>query len=134
MEKRCCGINCKKKKKIVHIINKKPHHILIRTHDDKPIWFLLKKYINDMKKDTIFDRVDLLNSVYRKEVVIPIRKYQTTVDQYRRYISMAGCLDHIGFAKYQKIKNIPEHLSVFKLRNHVYSGTYRSWFLKVEDL
>lgn len=130
------GVNCKQQQ----LLTLKPgmYHeqaIRIRTHRNEPIWHLLKNYINNMDVNTLFNRHDLLSSVYNHEVVEGgITACQTTVDQYRRYLTLAKVLDKVGRGEYKKLKNIPENLSIHKLKKHVYGPGWQTWFIPIEDL
>ncbi len=134
LEKRCYGVNYKKKQLISIKINNEFQLFRIHTKGDKSIWFLLKKYINNLKVNEEFTRTDLLSCVYIDEIISGMKACQTTVDQYRRYITINGFLSHIGYAKYKKLKNIPENVSIYKLKIHVYDKSWKSWYIKPEDL
>lgn len=109
-------------------------YLFIRTHDDKPIWTLLKSYVNNLKTGEEFNRRDLLACVYVPPLVKTLRGAQTSVDQYRRWITINGFLSRSGWGIYKKLKNIPENASIHKLRKHAYDGSWRSWYIKPEDL
>ncbi len=130
-----CGVNCKKKQ----LLPLEPgmlhcQAIRIRTHRGESIWSLLKNYINSLETNIIFNRNNLLSCVYVNEVVKPITVFQTTVDQYKRYLIIAEILEAVSWGKYKKIKNIPEHLAIHKLKNHVYGNDWKTWFIPIEDL
>lgn len=129
------GVSCKKKK----LLPLKPgmyykQAVKIRTHDDRTIWSLLKEYINGLENNFLFNRNDLLSCIYIEEVVAPITKYETTVDQYRRYLTIAKVIEKISNGKYKKLKNIPKKLTINKLKNHVSGDTWKVWFIPIEDL
>jgi len=136
MQSRSRGVNCKVKQLLVL----KPgviysNGIRIRTHRGESIWSLMKNYINTMNINTTFNRTELLSSVYIHEVVIGgITACQTSVDQYKRYLVLAEIVESVGWGKYKKLKNIPEHLSIKKLQKHVYAHNWKTWFIKIEDL
>lgn len=136
MFSRARGVNCKKQQ----LLTLKPgmYHsqaIRIRTHRGESIWSLFKSYINKLEDDALFNRRDMLSCVYVHEVVEGgIIGCQTTVDQYRRYLTIAKVLDRVGRGEYKKLKNIPEHLSIKKLKNHVYGDSWQTWFIPIEDL
>lgn len=136
MFSRARGVNCKQQQ----LLTLKPgmyHYqaIRIRTHRGESIWSLFRSYINKLNDDNLFNRYDMLSSVYTHEVVEGgIIGCQTTVDQYRRYLTISMVLDRVGRGKYKKLKNIPENLSVFKLKKHVYGSTWQTWFIPIEDI
>jgi len=132
--KRCRGVNCAKKSLIVHKTNNNFIRYEIRTHDNKTIWSLLKNYINNLKVNEEFNRKDLLSCVYVHPLENILCGCQTSVDQYRRYITINGFLSHTGHATYKKLKNIPENASIHKLKKHAYDRSWRSWYIKPEDL
>jgi len=135
MYKRCHGVNCAKKQIIVgNKVDNVYQQFRIHTKGDKPIWSLLKTYINNLKVGEEFNRNDLLSCVYVNEIVRFMLGCQTTVDQYRRFIIITGFLSHTGYAKYKKLKNIPENASIHKLKKHAYDRSWKSWYIKPEDL
>ncbi len=95
---------------------------------------LFKEYVNKLDINETFTRLELFKSIYVKEVAIATIRYQSTIDQYRRWVSMGGCLKIIGYGKYKKLKNIPEYLSISKLRKHVYCNNWKSWYIQIENL
>ncbi len=135
MYSRARGVNCKKKQ----LLPLEPgmlhcQAIKINTHRGESIWSLLKNYVNSLEINTIFNRNNLLSCVYVDEVVKPITACQTTVDQYRRYLTIGKMLERVSQGEYKKLKNIPEHLSIHKLKNHVYGDSWKTWFIPIEDL
>lgn len=134
IKKRCCGVNCIKNQRIIYKKDGKYVHLFIKTHDRKPIWDLLKAYINNLKVGAEFSRTDLLKCIYVPPLEKALAGGQTTVDMYRRYITINGFLSHTGHAKYKKLKNIPENASIHKLKKHAYDRSWRSWYIKPEDL
>jgi hypothetical protein len=130
------GVNCKQQKLLV--LKPGMYHsqaIRIRTHRGESIWSLLKNYINKIDVNTIFNRTELLSCVYVHEVVVGgITACATTVDQYKRYLILAKVLESENWGTYKKLRNIPEHLSVNKLRDNVYAHNWKTWFIRIEDL
>jgi len=135
--KRTNGVNCEKKQLIP--LQKEMLHsnaIRIETIDNKSIWSLLKNYINNFNINETFTRQELLNSVYGNRVTNGLlnAKCMTTVDQYRRYITIVNCLKIVERGKYKKLKNIPPNLSIKKLQKHVYGSTWKTWFIPIEEI
>lgn len=134
LRRKPCRVNSTKKQRTSYKADGTYIYLFIKTHDEKPIWDLLKTYLNNLKVGEEFNRTDLLKCVYVSPLEKALAAGQTTVDQYRRYITILGFLSHIGHAKYKKLKNIPEHASIHKLKIHAYDRTWRSWYIKPEDL
>lgn len=108
--------------------------VLILTRGNKTIWSLIKTYINRLDVNEEFTRKDLFNIVYHKKCGKLLRRYESSLDQYRRSLTLVGCLEHVGYAKYKKLKNIPKGLSTSKLKKHAYSNSWKQWFIQLEDL
>jgi hypothetical protein len=108
--------------------------VFIHTHQDLPIWTLFKNYFNKLEVNQEFTRVDLLSGIYVPDTAIAIRKCQTTVDQYRRAVALALCMERIGWGKYKKLKDIPTNLTISALKKFVYGSSWKRWFIPIENL
>ena len=133
MKSRTVGVNRTKPQLLMTY----PHmfgRMEVRTINGHPIWKLFRTYFNKLDINAEFNRSDILHSVYVPDVAKEIKRYETTVDQYRRYVELAFCLEKIGWGVYKKIRNIPENLSsISHLKKRVYDKTWRSWFIPIEE-
>jgi hypothetical protein len=139
MKSRARGVNCKIKQRIWHRVKDGPDYykyvtVFINTHRGLSIWSLFKTYFNKLEINETFTRVDLLNAVYVPDTAIAIRQCQTTVDQYRRAVVLGLCMERVGWGVYKKIRNIPSDLTITKLRKHVYSKNWKSWFITIDEI
>ncbi len=98
----------------------------VKTHNDTPIWDLLKLFINSVKINKTFTRKDLLNSVYN----VPMYSYQTTVDTYRNNLTNLGFLEIAGTGIYKKLYNIPEEVTTSHIGKALKDrNTWKGWFI-----
>ena len=105
----------------------------IRTIDDRPIWSLMKEYINSLDVNQIITRKNLLVAVYGN-LGIYMSRYPSTVDGYTRCIKIVNCIEKFERGKYRKLKNIPIDLSISKLKKHVSGNNWKTWFIPIEDI
>ncbi|MCF8019850.1 MAG: hypothetical protein K9L62_10625 [Vallitaleaceae bacterium] len=135
MKSRTFGVHCEKPQLITDTVNyAAPYRrVNIRTIDRKTIWSLLKEYINSLEDNEQFTRKDLLYAVYVEDAAKALTRVETSVDQYRRYITILGFLDHPGRGTYKKIKDLPPFLTVSKAKRAAYDRSWRSWFMQIED-
>lgn len=73
-------------------------------------WHNVKKYINRMKAGEVIKRKNLLKQwspMYFTQYGNPYADEYHTVDVYRRYLTKAGYLKHIGRGLYEKVKSVP---------------------------
>lgn len=135
VRRRTFGINRAKPKLIMDITNYPPpfKRVEIKTINNRSIWSLLKEYINNMKVGDQFTRSDLLHSIYRKDAARALSRVETSVDQYRRYLTILEILKHPGRALYEKFNDIPKNLTISTAQKLAYDKSWRSWFIKLED-
>jgi hypothetical protein len=91
---------------------------------DKTIWQAMKDYINNLKKNEVFKRKDLLNDIYRNNMA----SYETSVDKYRVMLVRINILEHTDRGLYKKVRQIPEKLNTQQLHEYAYKTSWRSWF------
>ena len=100
------------------------------THQNKSIWTLFKTFINSRKKDEIFTRRDLLESVY----IYHMASYNTAADIYRNSITHLGFLESAGRGKYKKLYNIPAEVTTTRIANALTDrNTWKDWFITLHD-
>jgi len=110
----------------------------IRTRDDRPIWNLLKEFINKKANNTTITRKELHRYVYSDpDIARYMLNNSITVDTYRINLTHIGILQKTHKrGKYTKKRNIPPKLSTTALKNlasTVISGTWKSWFISIPD-
>lgn len=110
-----------------HIINNKRKYI--QTHGNIPIWTLFKNYINSLPDGCEFNRRSLLNSIY----TIDMKSLQTTVDQYRNFVTHLGFLQCKNMGNYIKMCDIPMRLTITKVRKALTTRNWKSWFIPVYE-
>lgn len=69
-------------------------------------WHNVKTYINRFKVGEIIKRKNLLKQWQSQFFMIYPDDYGT-IDVYRRYLTAAGYLKHVGRGLYEKVKSIP---------------------------
>ena len=95
-------------------------------------WETFKKYINSREIGTIITRKQIMYFIY-KGPKPPTSSYGSTVDNYRRCLTILGILEHVDRGKYELCYHIRNNLTSTELHSTAYGG-YRNWFndVKVE--
>jgi len=135
VRKRTVGVRCLRPALIMDTVHyPAPYHrVEIRTIDNKTIWSLFKSYLNKLDHGAQFNRTEMLHAVYVEDAAKALSRVETTLDQYRRYITILGFLDHPERARYEKVKDIPEFLTISKAKEAAYDKSWKSWFVRLED-
>jgi len=105
----------------------------IRTVADKPIWTLVKKFVNSLEENQVFNRLELFNGVYIRGVAEEMISRETAVDHYRKALCLTGIIEHVGFGLYAKRKDVPISLTITKLKRVAYKETWKSWFMPPDE-
>jgi len=100
------------------------------TIDNKPIWELLKNYINNMPTGNIFTRQEMLHVIYKR----PWKLRENVADKYRCQLDHVEILKTIKPGKYEKLKDIPDQLTTSKLKEVGNKNSWKSWFMSVDYL
>jgi hypothetical protein len=103
------------------------------TIDQKTVWELTKKYINNLKVNKQFGRSNLLRAVYELEVATAYGQRECAADSYRRALEKVGCIEFVSRGIYKKIKPIPLNLTTNKLQEAAYDSSWRTWFIPLEE-
>lgn len=101
---------------------------LASTVDDKPIWDLLKEYINDLPKNCIFTRKQMLNKIYN----VNMQNHENAADKYRCSLTHINVLERIGNGKYKKLRGIPITLTTSQLKKILNKNSWESWFMSID--
>lgn len=123
-------------KRQISIKNKSGHwnsHV-VKTRHDKPIWLLLKEYINSLDIGTQFTRFEAKIKIYSTQSVAKamISKIGTE-DNYMNHLCKIGILKKIKPGLCEKIQDVPQQLTVTKLKKLAYEQGWELWFKKPED-
>jgi len=111
-------------------ISYKGKSVVVGTHKDLPVWTLFKIFINDLKKDEIFTRKELLNFIY----TVPMSSYETSVDMYRSNVTKLGFLESVERGKYKKLFDIPINVTTTKIMKIIRSKrSWKEWFIPLHD-
>jgi hypothetical protein len=102
---------------------------LITTADNKSIWDLLKKYVNNFPMNEILSRSKMISTIYRE-----FHKYipYNTVDTYLYNLKIVNVLEALGSGKYKKLRDIPIHLTTSQLRKISNKNSWESWFMTID--
>jgi len=102
---------------------------LVSTIDDKPIWQLLKEYINNFPVGEILSRATIISSIYHiKKSYISYH----TLDSYIYQLKVVNVLKVISPGKYKKLRNIPFHLTTSQLKKVSNKNSWESWFMTID--
>jgi hypothetical protein len=102
---------------------------LITTIDDKPIWDLLKEYINSMPMSYTLSRIDIIRSIYNiNHVYVSLR----TLDNYLYELRAVNVLKRVKSGKYQKLRDIPIKLTTSQLMKISNKSSWESWFMTID--
>lgn len=123
---RTVGVNRPKK----HLIRTKDGKIEeIRTHQDRPIWVLVKEYINSLLINQEFTRTQLLRAVYTTQA----NGFSASIDCYIGYLKIFGFLSGNGKGTYKKLYNIPEKLTTTALVRAACDQSWKKWFVPLYE-
>ena len=89
-------------------------------------WQTLKSYMNSKKIGSIITRKSLGHAIFNGPHP-RTSSYGSTVDNYRRCLTILGILSHIDTGKYKLNYHIREDLTSSELRAMAYGG-FREWF------
>jgi len=102
---------------------------MITTIDDRPIWDLLKEYLNSIPKGCIISRVKIIRSIYDIN-----HNYVSlgTLDDYIYELKAVNVLKVVKSGKYQKLRDIPTHLTTSQLKKISNKNCWESWFMTID--
>ena len=110
--------------------------IVIETRKKKPIWNLMKCFINYRANiGEKFTREAMLKYIYPDpNVCYYMRKNGNTVDSYRLLLSKVEIVkntDELGV--YIKLRDIPNRLTTTRLKKIAGDKSWKSWFIPVDE-
>lgn len=102
---------------------------LITTANNKSIWDLLKKYVNNFPMNEILSRSKMISTIYRE-----FHKYipYNTVDGYLYELRTVGVLKLMTPGKYEKLRDIPINLTTSHLKKVSNKNSWESWFMSID--
>ena len=109
------------------------YHII--SKDNKPLWELMKEYINDhIKIGNKFTRKDMLNYIYPNIGSDDMCYIKNTPDNYRCLLTNVEILKATNEPGiYIKLQNIPDNLTTSKLKKIVADKSWRKWFIPINE-
>ena len=104
------------------------------TRNRKPIWYLMKNYINKhIKIGNEVTRKNLLKYIYPKCGNI-IWNGETSVDSYRWLLVKVEFLKVTNKqGTFLKLRNIPSELTLTKIRKVASDKSWREWFIPLDE-
>lgn len=110
--------------------------IVYKSRNDKPIWLLVKNFINyRAKTGEKFTRAEMFKYIYPDPKVHNYMvSHNNTVDNYRLLLNKVTILkntDKRGI--YIKLRNIPNRLSTTRLRKIAEDKSWTSWFVPFDE-
>ena len=102
---------------------------VVSTIDSKPIWNLLKEYVNSMPMECTLSRIDIIRSIYNiNHVYVSL----DTLDNYLYELRTVNVLKRVKSGKYKKLRDIPTHLTTSQLRRISNKRSWESWFMTID--
>ena len=89
-------------------------------------WQTIKEFINRQELGAIINRKEIMQMIYNGPAP-RTSSYGTTIDNYRRCLTILGILEHVSLGKYKLHYHIRDTLTASEVRAMAYGG-YRSWF------
>lgn len=110
--------------------------VIIETRDKKPIWILIKNFINyRVKVGEEFTRSNMLKYIYPDpDVRWYMRKKNNAADSYRLLLNKVEIVkktDNLGV--YIKLRDIPNRLTLTRLRKIAADKSWKSWFVPFDE-
>jgi hypothetical protein len=100
------------------------------------LWYLVKKFINNVKINETFTRQELSNGVreIKNRCFYQCIISEPTIDVYRLWLTSGKFIEKTdNRATYKKLQHIPEDFTSAKLRKYLCEDTWRKWFIPRED-
>ena len=111
-----------------HLVIENGKTKLVSTINDRPIWDLLKEYVNSLPTNHIFSRKEMLNKIYTANMQCT----ENVTDKYRRLLTIVNVLKIVDRGKYKKLRNIPVHLTTTQLKKIANPNSWESWFMTID--
>ena len=125
MDRRTRGVSCQRKRLVM--VNGERHEI--RTKDDRPVWTLLKEYINSLPIGRLFTRQQMLDSIY----TLDVSKIDPAADYYKGWLNKLGFISTDRPAVYVKECHIPMHLTITKVKAAATDKGWQGWFIPLHE-
>lgn len=107
---------------------------IVKTRYGKSIWNLLREYINSLDIGTQFSRLDSKLKIYSTLTVAKAMVSKIgTEDNYLNYLCKVGILKKVKPGVCEKIQDVPEQLTVTKLRKLATDQNWELWFVRPKD-
>ena len=86
-------------------------------------WQMLKEYINNQQIGDTITRKEIVYHIYKGPMPGKFRgSYGSTLDNYRRLLTILGTLEHTGRGEYKVKHHIRKDLSTVQLRLLIQNG------------
>ena len=108
----------------------------MKTRNNKPIWELMKQFINIKKENQQIRRIEFFKFIYQDDIIVKFMlNCKNSIDTYIGYLKAAKFLTTVSRGIYIKTHNIklPKKLSVKMIREIAYGDQWKSWFIPLED-
>ncbi len=118
------------------IITRRQKKVIIKTRKEKPIWDLMKYFINYRAEiGEKFTRKDMLEYIYPDpNVCYYMRRNGNTLDSYRCLLAKVKIIkntDDLGI--YTKLRDIPNRLTTTRLKKIAEDRSWKSWFVPFDE-
>jgi hypothetical protein len=105
-----------------------------QTLEDRPVWPLLKEFLDTIKIGERFTREEKLDYIYTTKHRASLDSYVTNADLYRRYLINIGFVEFVRSTVYLKKYNIPKNASLQLIMKYSYpKKSWKNWFIPPED-
>ena len=107
-----------------------------RTRDDRPIWELMKEFINErVQTGKLFKRKNMLEYMY-PGLGHEMCSLENTADHYRCLLGndnvrILQATDTLGV--YKKLRDIPDGFTTTRLKEIARDKSWRQWFIPIEE-
>jgi hypothetical protein len=114
----------------------KQKRIIIKSRRNKPIWVLMKEFINNRTNiGEKFTRKDMLKYIYPDPNICHyMQSHPNTPDSYRLLLTKVEIVkntDRLGV--YIKLRDIPNRLTTTRLKKITADKSWKSWFIPVDE-
>jgi len=118
------------------IVPRKRKRVIIESRNNKPIWDLMKEFINKHARiREKFTRRNMLTYIYPDPNVCDyMRSHNNTADNYRLLLNKVEIVkntDKLGV--YIKLRDVPNKLTTTRLRKIAADKSWKSWFIPFEE-
>jgi len=100
------------------------------------LWSLTVTYINNVKINETFKRQELFNGIrnLKTRFFYQCVIHEPTIDTYRMWLTSSEFIEKTeNPGVYKKLQDIPEDLTITKLRKYLYGDSWKKWFIPREE-